>query len=98
MLVLQKLLLVNCIIFIFFFKQKTAYEITVRDWSSDVCSSDLKADQTAVARPLVHHQRHLGVAKQLWRMESGEPGNRQRESRRHREGRRVVGRRRGRRG
>src|SRR6187431_3688896 len=25
----------------FFFKQKTAYEITVRDWSSDVCSSDL---------------------------------------------------------
>ena len=24
-----------------FFKQKTAYEITVRDWSSDVCSSDL---------------------------------------------------------
>src|SRR5213075_2478669 len=29
-----------CIIF-FFFKQKTAYEITRRDWSSDVCSSDL---------------------------------------------------------
>src|SRR6187431_2111488 len=27
----------------FFFKQKTAYEITVRDWSSDVCSSDLSA-------------------------------------------------------
>src|SRR5213594_3726001 len=26
---------------IFFFKQKTAYEISVRDWSSDVCSSDL---------------------------------------------------------
>src|SRR6187431_1147667 len=26
----------------FFFKQKTAYEITVRDWSSDVCSSDLE--------------------------------------------------------
>src|SRR5881227_3385439 len=25
----------------FFFKQKTAYDITVRDWSSDVCSSDL---------------------------------------------------------
>src|SRR5881227_4009057 len=25
----------------FFFKRKTAYEITVRDWSSDVCSSDL---------------------------------------------------------
>src|SRR5213079_3468003 len=25
----------------FFFKQKTAYEITTGDWSSDVCSSDL---------------------------------------------------------
>ena len=25
----------------FFFKQKTAYEIVARDWSSDVCSSDL---------------------------------------------------------
>ena len=27
--------------FIFFFKQKTAYEILTCDWSSDVCSSDL---------------------------------------------------------
>ena len=26
---------------LFFFKQKTAYEIVSRDWSSDVCSSDL---------------------------------------------------------
>src|SRR6187399_1754830 len=29
--------------FFFFFKQKTAYEITASDWSSDVCSSDLVA-------------------------------------------------------
>src|SRR5213079_3729093 len=29
--------------FFFFFKQKTAYEITTGDWSSDVCSSDLAA-------------------------------------------------------
>src|SRR5918999_2183917 len=29
--------------FFFFFKQKTAYEIVSRDWSSDVCSSDLTA-------------------------------------------------------
>src|SRR5213083_3364366 len=29
--------------FFFFFKQKTAYEITASDWSSDVCSSDLRA-------------------------------------------------------
>src|ERR671924_1285800 len=27
--------------FFFFFKQKTAYDIVSRDWSSDVCSSDL---------------------------------------------------------
>ena len=29
-------------VFFFFFKQKTAYEIVSRDWSSDVCSSDLR--------------------------------------------------------
>src|SRR3546814_4899623 len=27
----------------FFFKQKTAYEVRISDWSSDVCSSDLAA-------------------------------------------------------
>src|SRR3546814_5265064 len=30
-----------CIGFVFFFKQKTAYEMRISDWSSDVCSSDL---------------------------------------------------------
>src|SRR3546814_5520932 len=30
-----------CVVF-FFFKQKTAYEMRISDWSSDVCSSDLK--------------------------------------------------------
>src|SRR3546814_11703632 len=29
--------------FFFFFKQKTAYEMRISDWSSDVCSSDLDA-------------------------------------------------------
>src|SRR3546814_9290405 len=29
------------VVFIFFFKQKTAYEMRISDWSSDVCSSDL---------------------------------------------------------
>ena len=29
------------VLFFFFFKQKTAYEIVDCDWSSDVCSSDL---------------------------------------------------------
>src|SRR5213594_4797245 len=39
-----------CFFVFFFFKQKTAYEISVRDWSSDVCSSDLRAEQVAVER------------------------------------------------
>src|SRR3546814_5082376 len=30
-----------CYGFVFFFKQKTAYEMRISDWSSDVCSSDL---------------------------------------------------------
>src|SRR3546814_3366382 len=29
--------------FFFFFKQKTAYEMRISDWSSDVCSSDLRS-------------------------------------------------------
>src|SRR3546814_2951832 len=29
------------VLFVFFFKQKTAYEMRISDWSSDVCSSDL---------------------------------------------------------
>ena len=33
----------NLCCFVFFFKQKTAYEIGTGDWSSDVCSSDLRA-------------------------------------------------------
>src|SRR3546814_7933019 len=36
--------------FFFFFKQKTAYEMRISDWSSDVCSSDL-----------VEHRHHLAV-------------------------------------
>src|SRR3546814_12154821 len=38
----------------FFFKQKTAYEMRISDWSSDVCSSDLEAVEAAAA-----HERHL---------------------------------------
>src|SRR3546814_20210397 len=34
------LMIVFCFVF-FFFKQKTAYEMRISDWSSDVCSSDL---------------------------------------------------------
>src|SRR3546814_12272196 len=32
------------LVLIFFFKQKTAYEMRISDWSSDVCSSDLHGD------------------------------------------------------
>src|SRR3546814_9970797 len=34
--------------FLFFFKQKTAYDMRISDWSSDVCSSDLELDADSV--------------------------------------------------
>ena len=34
---------------VFFFKQKTAYEMCGRDWSSDVCSSDLYKYHSSVS-------------------------------------------------
>src|SRR3546814_4832290 len=44
-----------CLVF-FFFKQKTAYEMRISDWSSDVCSSDL---------PRVINARHFERIKAL---------------------------------
>src|SRR3546814_7524212 len=38
-------LVVMVFVFVFFFKQKTAYEMRISDWSSDVCSSDLQDRQ-----------------------------------------------------
>src|SRR3546814_3597125 len=35
--------------FFFFFKQKTAYEMRISDWSSDVCSSDLSGSSSSPA-------------------------------------------------
>src|SRR3546814_9588954 len=35
------LFVIGCVVIFFFFKQKTAYEMRISDWSSDVCSSDL---------------------------------------------------------
>src|SRR3546814_3987212 len=35
--------------FFFFFKQKTAYEMRISDWSSDVCSSDLSRGRSTPA-------------------------------------------------
>src|SRR3546814_9204028 len=38
--------------FLFFFKQKTAYDMRISDWSSDVCSSDLgRGDLPAIREP-----------------------------------------------
>src|SRR3546814_2379585 len=37
----------------FFFKQKTAYEMRISDWSSDVCSSDLAGDMRHEVRSKV---------------------------------------------
>src|SRR3546814_9836682 len=41
----------------FFFKQKTAYEMRISDWSSDVCSSDLFARDEGDADPLLRVQQ-----------------------------------------
>src|SRR3546814_16461546 len=48
----------------FFFKQKTAYEMRISDWSSDVCSSDLAA-LDAETRLLVRGERHLRVERTM---------------------------------
>src|SRR3546814_4574839 len=45
--------------FFFFFKQNTAYEMRISDWSSDVCSSDLCAQDFA-------HSRHASVGFIHW--------------------------------
>src|SRR3546814_1476420 len=48
---------------VFFFKQKTAYEMRISDWSSDVCSSDLlRIDQLAfVPRRILLHDVAVGL-------------------------------------
>src|SRR3546814_7198636 len=53
---------------IFFFKQKTAYEMRISDWSSDVCSSDLhpapRAQRLAVLAAADHHARRASLLDQ----------------------------------
>src|SRR3546814_4665416 len=41
-----------CSWFFFFFKQKTAYEMRISDWSSDVCSSDLAGRRGACSNSI----------------------------------------------
>src|SRR3546814_4641271 len=54
----------------FFFKQKTAYEMRISDWSSDVCSSDLATN--VIAHPLVTGIAQLGFDHQAFLGDSAE--------------------------
>src|SRR3546814_1214731 len=54
------------LLWFFFFKQKTAYEMRISDWSSDVCSSDLIACRTATPfsafdQRSIDHQWPIGI-------------------------------------
>src|SRR3546814_2256427 len=48
--------------FFFFFKQKTAYEMRISDWSSDVCSSDLADAELQQPDPQPGPARAPGIA------------------------------------
>src|SRR3546814_13996620 len=64
----QSLRLVFCCFV--FFMQKTAYEMRIRDWSSDVCSSDLPVAAGFVVEGAVgDQQRGRGIAKRQLRLE-----------------------------
>src|SRR3546814_8749888 len=62
--VLVLLFLCVCCLFVFFFffKQKTAYEMRISDWSSDVCSSDLVTNQSCdVVARVTNIMREIGA-------------------------------------
>src|SRR3546814_10722261 len=50
----------------FFFKQKTAYEMRISDWSSDVCSSDLSPGGGGSRAPKRQRRRASGVGWTSW--------------------------------
>src|SRR3546814_10481981 len=61
------LLYFSLFLFFFFFKQKTAYEMRISDWSSDVCSSDLAHvnalyDELRIALHAVWQRRWTALA------------------------------------
>src|SRR3546814_1815941 len=66
----------------FFFKQKTAYEMRISDWSSDVCSSDL-ASSDAWRGPVqpAPHSGERGLNRGARGLSAGGSGSRWRESR-----------------
>src|SRR3546814_5247310 len=59
----------------FFFKQKTAYEMRISDWSSDVCSSDLLARQLYESQGEAFDAlaERNGIAPEQRRMVMGDP-------------------------
>src|SRR3546814_5992922 len=59
--------------FFFFFKQKTAYEMRISDWSSDVCSSDLASGE--VRGGLALTEPDAGTDLQGIRMTAKRDGN-----------------------
>src|SRR3546814_8266685 len=57
------------LLFIFFFKQKTAYELRISDLSSDVCSSDLDARR----RDPLHNRRPMSTSLKLQQQPKAPP-------------------------
>src|SRR3546814_5438206 len=55
---------------IFFFKQKTAYEMRISDWSSDVCSSDLSGDNRLSKEELKYGLADYGIQLNLNELEA----------------------------
>src|SRR3546814_13176030 len=50
----------------FFFKQKTAYEMRISDWSSDVCSSDLIFEDNASYKRIEGEEQTLKTTEDLF--------------------------------
>src|SRR3546814_7750760 len=61
---------VKFILLFFFFQQKTAYELRISDWSSDVCSSDLEDLRMNEARKIVVEEVDAVEAPPKARVES----------------------------
>src|SRR3546814_5825434 len=65
------------ILYFFFFKQQTAYEVRISDWSSDVCSSDLHRRVVAAGKT-VTDLRQAMLGQLLGQRHGDLPGSRQR--------------------
>src|SRR3546814_19569060 len=62
---MQFVVVTRCVVssdcYIFFFRQKTAYEMRIRDWSSDVCSSDLLVHRELATKPADHPEAAIDL-------------------------------------